>query len=264
MLEQNNIKLAEVSTNIIDQKVDVYVQDLDESKKNILNKLFNADAIRVFKGKPMVDNLSSFDKFRPLQAGVEIRTTDLEYSCTIGFLATDNNSSSTFLVTAGHCMHSTGEQWGQGSPMYELVATATRKVYSGSVDAAAMKVADITNLSPKAFAYGTSAFTTFKYSQAADADTVGDTVCSSQGRANITQCGILQTKSFSGKTEDGVAFSNLRKVNFKSISGDSGSPMWAGFTLMGVLKGNAGDDYVVYSHIANVNRLLSVTPVLGY
>ncbi|WP_217266676.1 S1 family peptidase [Paenibacillus tianmuensis] len=100
-------------------------------------------------------------------------------------------------------------------------------------------------------------FSKVSFVEQVDQETVGQTVCISAGFSDNTSCGTLESRNWSGEFKDTGYHTNLRKASYSSMKGDSGSTIWAGFTLMGVHTGSGG----IYTHVQNAINAMGIYPI---
>lgn len=246
-LALKNIMIKYIVTDIIKEKVVIAVEKTSDSVINTLGQMFNEDMISVIQDKSR-EKQDSSTYTRPVQGGLKIQSDNK--LCTAGFSARD--SSAHYIITAGHCISYTGEEWKQGGSLF---AYTNKYQESGNVDAAALKI-DPSNATAYLYAYRNLNFSKVVYVEQGGQETVGQTVCISGGNSDNTSCGTLQSKNWSGFLGTKYHYA-MREASYSSIAGDSGSPIWAGFTIMGVHTAEGG----IYTHVQNAINALGVYPV---
>jgi hypothetical protein len=267
-LTKNNIEILSTATDFPNQKINIWIKDINNQKILFLKKKYGKDAIEVFeqKDKNTGNRFSATSYYRPLMGGLEIKNNDAkkwdssqkEYvylKCSSGFSASKNGYY--YLITAGHCDNSLKilDKFSQGGLSNVFGNSSNYKKEGGSVDAMAILI-NSKDKSNKV--YGSmSPLTSYEKSVS---EYIGEPVCKSGARTGVT-CGTLKTKNYS-TYEDGIKWVNLRGTNVKANFGDSGGTVYYKNKLMGVLWGGKDGYTMIYSHVENVMYYLGVTPVL--
>lgn len=109
----NGVKITDINTNVITQKVEVGIENFDESKKKIVESLVDPNIVSVRSSAVVSDSANRETAYNPLQAGTAITNSATNGGCTLGFMAKPTNSTSKFVITAAHC-GSAGTSFSQG------------------------------------------------------------------------------------------------------------------------------------------------------
>lgn len=261
-LLKHGIEVRSVSTKFSEQKIVIGVASINDDKVVFLRDHFGDDIIvlEVEEGRDNARNT----KYRPLEGGLKIYKEDSKV-CTMAFSATAG--AKTYAITAGHCdiINNTFSQGGTSYSLTNKIGKVTKRKYGGSVDALAIELDNASWISFYLYANGQSQERKFNDLQLRTEDDEGDTVCISAGNSDATKCGILQTinQTF---TFEGTFFSSMRALNwidstYTTIGGDSGSPYFLGYTILGVHKGIFGSYNATYSQADRVVSDLSVTAI---
>ncbi|MDF2650843.1 MAG: hypothetical protein K0Q73_6648 [Paenibacillus sp.] len=245
--QSNEFKILSVNTDIKNQRIEVGIQTYNPTTSKYAQELINNEAVVVIEAQENKD-MSRSAYTRPLEGGLEIYTYN--GTCTGAFSAYD--STGYYYITAGHC-GSIGNSVGQGNA---IIGNITKRSYGAYSDAAAIAISP--NDASWYLYLNSSRASNFNSHEGYNADNVGDYVCKS-GRTTGFDCGFIQSVDYSGFW--GITyFTDIRTASFQSQPGDSGSPVFTGQTIKGVLKGTAGS-YAAYSHISWVMSNLSITPL---
>lgn len=258
-LKSKGINIVSIRTDIKNQKVIIGVDEKNKLVENNILSIYPEDMITIIKDIPGLNKMTSETYTRPIQAGLKIFENG-GGSCTAGFSAQKKSSTDLYIITAGHCPDYKGREYSQGGSSYtssNKFGEADMINYGGPVDAAAIKV-DSSNISYWLYGSGTSRYTSLKTTKKLGDETVGDFACISGGQANAISCGeVLSTNYSSG------SLYNMVEADFYAIQGDSGSPIFSGTELLGILSGGPSNYDNYYSKIGRVLNELSINAILG-
>lgn len=158
-----------------------------------------------------------------------------------------------YRLTAGHCFTGADarDEWFHGEAASRLIGPFGAEVYkdNSTFDGGYIKVLDkgdsnnLLYLQPLKNRY-------MVYVQKRGADAVGNRVCLS-GVTTDGICGFITDRNYTANVhQDGVITTllNQRKADFVAKPGDSGGPVYTGFTMKGVLSAGT-NTFSTYSHI---------------
>lgn len=253
VLAQRGLDISSVSVNIPEQKIDIGVKKKTAASRSLLldsvivsdlDLGVDGNLINIFEEDVHEVQASPSSKFRPIQAGLRITNVETGGNCTSAFSAQIGTDS--YVLTAGHCVESTGDKFSQGGERFGRVEDYN---FGGNVDAAIIKLDEGSDdATYYLFGNDKSKLNNIDEVQKTKNETVGDAVCISGATTRSVKCGTLESKNWSGylTTSDGkVYFTGLRQASYSSQSGDSGAPIFLGGTAIGIH--NAGDG--IYTHI---------------
>jgi hypothetical protein len=258
-LKNKGIDIVSIRTDIINEKVVIGVSQLNELVSNELFVLFPKEMITVIEDVPGINKMTSETYTRPIQAGLKIFENG-GGSCTAGFSAQKKASTDLYIITAGHCPDFIGSAYSQGGSSYSAsnkFGEATIIQYGGRMDAAAI-AADSSEITYWLYGDGISQYRNLKSTKTLGTETVGETACISGGNADAINCGeVLSTNYSSGSLHSMV------EADFYAINGDSGSPIFFGYELLGILSGGPSDYRNYYPKIGYILNDLSINAILG-
>jgi hypothetical protein len=249
------IEVINVSTDVVNGKIIVGVRDVNEEKREKLNKQYG-ELLDVREADIASDDADRSSTWNPMQAGAKITYSNAgsNYKCSVGFMASDGLNK--YVVTAGHCKPATSTQFYQGTTS---LGQMPYKNQSGNSDAGLIGggPSNVTYQGGKIYLTST---TTGQYNmtQNASEDVVGEAVCMSGASSNTNPvtCGTILNKNYSA-TISGFSFTKLRTASYTSNGGDSGGIVYNGSKLKGVDKGHTGSGDAIYSHMQYVLSDLS-------
>lgn len=260
-LVEKGIELSSVSVNIPEQKIDIGVAKkkdvvksllLDTDSASDLDLDIDSNLINIFDEDVSEPQASVSDYFRPIQAGLRIDDMDAGGSCTSAFSA--QIGTKFYILTAGHCVESGTDRWGQGGSRF---GRSTDSTAGGNVDAAIIKLDDGSD-DATYYLFGNSKSKLYAIDevQRTRDETVGDAVCISGAKTQVVKCGTLSTKNWSGNSGS-FYFSGMRKATYQSAKGDSGAPIFLGGTAIGIHSSSGG----IYSHITRVVNYFDIDDI---
>lgn len=245
--KNSNISIDLIVTNVITEKVEIYVSPFNDNVVTALNAIYGGDMLDISESTGNHDD-SRTATHDPLQGGIEIYSYDANSTCSTAFNATQGNAK--YVVTAGHC-GSVGNAFYQGSNSIGLMA----KKYQGDETDAALIGTNV-NLGYSSKVYtGSSYGGTLTSWQDSSDDVVGESVCVSGYKTGVS-CGTIQSRSASG-TVGGISYSNLRSASYTSEGGDSGGTVYYNGVLKGVHKGTLTNNNRVYTQVEWALKRLS-------
>lgn len=267
LLREKGINIISTSLNIIDQVVEIGLKVVDQQSIDSIEELigYNKEMVTYKVDTPPQPAVSSRDYYRPIRAGMYIFRSG-GGSCSTGWAM--NYGSDYYVLTAGHCIGYIGQAWSQGGYSYNssnLFAYSNKYQNGGNVDAAALKV-DPSVVSSGVLGYNTIDFVKLKYAEwYTTDDVVGDTACIAAGNSDTTSCGTITTRNFNTTDSTGVYRSNFRQATYTSQGGDSGSLIWAGYTIMGLHSlTNSVTGASSYSHSSYIIGYVDGSPILDW
>lgn len=275
--------VASISSSFKDQSVIVgYTEDESEAKDSI-EKGLNKKSIRKMTIDESLIKFEQTEKIEPKidRAQIKVRpvpgAAQMNYSgsgfCTNGFSAKDSNSSTYFLVSAGHCADNTGQQVLQSYNKDNLIGTVHKKIFywGSSVDVSLVKVkSDLTThniLTTSGNNYDEAGYQIIG-EQINDWEGMG--VCTSLGQSDTQMCGFVQ-----GTNESvyalGSHLKNQKKVSLKVVNGDSGSPVGVPDSkntkklyLYGIVSAARSNESVTYlTYIGNIKAETGIKVITG-
>jgi streptogrisin C len=186
----------------------------------------------------------------PFHGGVEIYGPT---TCTSGFAATGNALGNSFVMTAGHCLSHPGAWWAQTSNGYQN-ELGTQEGYfygGGNGDGGVIRVQNsnwwvkewgwrghVVIWGPPSNPAAVQNASNPIYGSASSY--VGEYVCHS-GRSSGSSCGTVTQLNFKTTYGDGTRVEHMTRVNGACAEpGDSGGPVYAGNTALGVWSGGQG------------------------
>jgi streptogrisin B len=196
----------------------------------------------------------------PISGGAFMTTT--RNSCTAG-LPVRTRSGQWYVVTAGHCIsEAAGARWNQSGL---ALGTGTRWEYggkgtegaSGTTDIGLIKITAnvrIWDARSRVMVIGPRGASIVKIVSAHDAK-AGEKVCVTAGRTGVSRCGTVVSTSTTLKyASPGLAartITNLALVKGICVNpGDSGSPVYAGRTAVGITVAKSGSGcYMWYTKL---------------
>jgi hypothetical protein len=258
-IEKAGIKLVSVRTLLPEQKVAIGIENLNVDAIATLNKMFDKNMIVIKQEVPSFQMTSSKSNYGSVPGGLSINKGG-SYECTAGFSA--QGGSTTYIVTAGHCISTIGETWYQGG---RSIGTSAAKSSSSYADAGLIQVSP-DKLSHYIYANNNPTFMTITSTTPLGGETVGDTVCVSGGTTDNSSCGTVTNTNFSGDVNGNGYYSGQTEANYFAKGGDSGGPTFFAYQLMGVhVATNLNNSYDnLYSKAARVLSNLGVTAITGY
>ncbi|GEM_PF-4243671 len=254
VLASQGIVIDTIVTDVINEKVDVYINSLDTSNTlRTMNMIMSKYDTAMVNIKPssignIDDNRAS--TYSTLEAGLRITNNSDSSICTLGFTAQWGNAK--YIITAAHCgSQSNGFNQGTNS-----IGTMIKRHYDGRVDAAVIGINSKLTYSNYVYT-SVSQGSTFTSWQSYNDDIVGENVCIS-GITSSYNCGNLTSRSVSGQWGNpSVSFTGLRSADYVAAGGDSGGPTFYNKKLKGIHKGRTAANVPVYSHVQWVIELLS-------
>ncbi|WPK13514.1 S1 family peptidase [Lysinibacillus louembei] len=249
-----NLDFDSTRVDVVNEKIIIGIVEYSTIKEEELLKIFNNYPIEV-------EQIESPRNFRGPYGG-ELIVTSRGNTCSTGYYAT--SGSNYYLVTAGHCSilydKVTTKQTTYYTDVYKYGTTTLGQVssirHTGYVDALTIKVpSSMVNSN----IYLNGAVRKMTSSQARNADIVGQAVCKT-GKTTFVTCGTLISKNTSYEVW-GNQFIGMRSTNLHAEHGDSGGTVYNNFQYLGIIKGTHGG-YVTYTHIAEINRELSLSTYL--
>ncbi|QDS33743.1 hypothetical protein [Brevibacillus brevis] len=282
-IDKSEENIVNISSSFKDQSVIVgYTEDESEAKDSV-EKSLSKKSIRKMdldeslikfeqteKIEPKIDRAQI--KVRPVPGAAQMNFSGSGF-CTNGFSAKDSNSSTYFLVSAGHCAESTGQQVFQSYDKDNLIGTVHTKIFhwGSSVDVSLVKVkSGLTThniLTSSGSKYDESGYQIIG-EQISDWEGMG--VCTSLGQSDTQMCGFVQ-----GTNESVYAFGghlkNQKKVGLKVVNGDSGSPVGAPDSkntkklyLYGIVSAAKSNESVAYlTYIGNIKAETGIKTITG-
>ncbi|MGG1391051.1 S1 family peptidase [Brevibacillus brevis] len=269
-LEKRGLPIVSVNVDLPTQKINIGVKEKPSAKKaakllmaEIDEKAardemgFDADIFNIKEEEVRKAQARPDDKFRPIQAGLEIKNDTENRTCTSAFSAQKNNNF--YVITAGHCTDNVGDRFEQGGARFGRTADFN---FGGSVDAA---IIELTKGSDDAtyylFGNHKSNYSTITEVQRTRDETIGDTVCISGSQMGKVKCGTLESTNWRGSivSPNGETqyFTNMRQATYSEISGDSGGPIFYGGTAIGVHSADTG----VYTHISKIEDYFNLDAI---
>ncbi|MGG1659499.1 S1 family peptidase [Brevibacillus sp. NRS-1366] len=260
-LAEKGLDLSSVSVNIPEQKIDIGVAKkkdvarsllLDTDSVSDLDLDIDSNLVNIFEEDVREAQASVSDKFRPIQAGLRIDDMDDGGYCTSAFSA--QIGTKFYVLTAGHCIGTNTDRWSQGGSRF---GRSTDYNFGGNVDAAIIKLDDGSD-DATYYLFGNSKSKLYAIDevQKTKNETVGDAVCISGAKTQVVKCGTLQTKNWSGYS-DQTYLSGMRQASYESAKGDSGAPIFLGGTAIGVHSSSGG----IYSHITRVINYFDIDDI---
>lgn len=241
---ETGVTINKTATNIINEKVDVYITPYSNDSIDKLNRKFPLEMVTYHAAEKTQLEASRSDKIRPLQGGIQIVNNDVttnKYS-TAGFIA-HNSSGNYYLVTTGHS-GSVNDSFSQGGSFIGLMAGSN---VSGTNDSGIISIPS--SLASKKVYGNTSGDITLTSAQASNSDNVGDRVCIS-GAVSGYNCGVITNVDVYDNIA-GYVMNHVRAATYTSATGDSGSVIFDGSVLKGVHFGSSGSTRY-FSHVSAV------------
>lgn len=207
-----------------------------------------------------------WDHCNPLRGGTTLHYLDAPQTyadCTLGFNAT--SAGTQYVLTAGHCQTNTGNPWAHSGA---TIGQIDRRSNGGNTDSARIPVHSQWG--------NTSRWVIHDGSQLAQAYQIqgvfrGNTnltsnsaVCISGANSAGTGCIRVLNGNFSKRiSSDGMFrdYHNLIRHEHCVQIGDSGGPVYAGYTAYGLLKGREtpGSCFTVSTYVRHAESALTVT-----
>jgi len=214
-----------------------------------------------------VDNCSQYAGGIHIYTWINPTTTG---NCTSGFIGrrtTNPASNELYYITAGHCLAQTtgiGAAWQQNMPGEATIGTASNyQFYSGmSADVGVIKLANGT-ATPKNLMFAAPSGPTrlILASQSNANQQVGNIVCRSGYRSNNSVCGTITLRDFS-IVVSGYTFNHQWRGSVGAIEGDSGGPVYAGYTAYGI-ESTANSSAFNYGTIDYISSSFGYRPCYG-
>ena len=194
----------------------------------------------------------------PLKAGLRITFTG--WACTSGFLARDRANAKFYLVTAGHCLVSSGlpARWSHGA----VEVGRGVKAFFGDAHATDAGTIDVSDVGPRnlVFASGPFDLRAIEAVRAERSQVIGTGVCRSGG-AGGWRCGTI-SRADVDVTIRGHVVRHTWWTDFPSAEGDSGAPVFdKDGALAGIIVATTASESV-YLSAAAVSAALGVVPCL--
>ena len=252
--------------------VEVDIMELDEEKEKMFQKLFGKyDCVKLQNVEGKMKDCASYKPGRAIYVITEKKGTNIKYTYgSMGYRAYRNTASGERkygFVTCGHDFKDSvdGKVY-TSNVLNEVIGKVGKTQYSGSVDAAFVRLADGNTVSNKT-----------EYCDAKGKDTSnGDTIASftymlsvakgatvyKVGAASFkTSAKVLNTKYT--YTVDGVKFTNLTKTEDFCSPGDSGGLVYTYYDSQyqpcGIVKGK-GSGYTVYVKASEIGSAINAYP----
>ncbi|ATF14571.1 hypothetical protein A616_22090 [Brevibacillus brevis X23] len=269
-LKKKGLDIVSVNVDLPTQKINIGVKEKPSEKKaakllmaEIDEKAalaeigFDADIFIIKKEEPRKAQAQPSNKFRPIQAGLRIKNTTEDRSCTSAFSVQKDNDF--YVLTAGHCTENVGDIFEQGGTRFGKTADFN---FGGSVDAALI---ELTKGSDDAtyYVFGNykSEYNTITEVQRTRDETIGDTVCISGSQMKRVKCGTLKSTNWRGNIEspngETQYFTNMRQASYSEVQGDSGGPIFYGGTAIGVHSADTG----VFTHISEIEDYFNIDSI---
>jgi hypothetical protein len=210
----------------------------------------------------------------PLRAGMRITHADQE--CTAGFLVQSRVDSTTYLLTAGHCVvGGYTDEWsadfanGQG----HVIGKVHNFRFDTSGDMAILRINNPTGWNPQPWVYVTaSSSTTKSFSTTEDPDyliindgwsapLLHQRVCKT-GAFGGTSCGNVEEIG-AARTYDGVTVKGLARASYCRTGGDSGGPVFVGHVAYGIHVAGEGACMGYYQGIHGIEKAMNVHVLHG-
>lgn len=267
---EKGLDIVSVNVDLPTQKINIGVKEKSSAKKaaklllaevdeeNVLAEMgLNVDIFNIKEEEVRKAQAQPSDKFRPIQAGLRIKNTTEDRSCTSAFSV--QKDSDFYVLTAGHCTENVGDRFEQGGARFGKTADFN---FGGSVDAALI---ELTKGSDDAtyYVFGNykSEYNSITEVQRTRDETIGDTVCISGSQMKRVKCGTLESTNWRGNIEspngDIQYFTNMRQASYSEVQGDSGGPIFYGGTAIGVHSADTG----VYTHISEIEDYFNIDSI---
>lgn len=145
-LEKRGLPIVSVNVDLPTQKINIGVKEKPSAKKaakllmaEIDEKAardemgFDADIFNIKEEEVRKAQARPDDKFRPIQAGLEIKNDTENRTCTSAFSAQKNNNF--YVITAGHCTDNVGDRFEQGGARFVCISGSQMgKVKCGTLE----------------------------------------------------------------------------------------------------------------------------------
>lgn len=209
----------------------------------------------------------------PLRGGVQILPKNNEgyFYCTAGFKAIDRATGARYLLTAGHCVAPHAAE-----PWFARYGDTEKWVQIGNPGPYTYPVRDWGEINATGSFWDTAEWPTEVVLWGAEeersinyegASYIGEAVCHSGVKSGYS-CGTVSKMNLTVTYKSGATIENMTEVegpNYCSLGGDSGGPVIAGNTAVGIQSGGPAeattcpDGYGLYQEITEATDAMNVT-----
>jgi streptogramin lyase len=228
------------------------------------------EKIERFESTPYACWVNEASCDRPARGGVFIEPSGVlagQATCTAGFKAVGNQFSNRFMLTAGHCYAQSADwrAW-DSTGAYHYLGNISAGAFPGE-DYAAIRVNGFgkwweegpegTNWKSVVVYWGGNQNLPINYE---GSSYLGQSVCMS-GWTSKSSCGTVSRVDFTNTYDDGSTVHHLTEASgVLANHGDSGGPIWAGETALGLVSGGPADpSRVYYTEVTRATEAMGVT-----
>jgi hypothetical protein len=232
-----NISLAGIDPRV--NAVVVGITGLSDEDVAIVGSRFSGPIVFRDEAAHVADSCISRSNCPPLKGGIKITSVGFGW-CTSGWIVKLDGTSSYRVLTAGHCIDLGGDlnhDWTHNGVVFGQSKVETW--YNHSTADGGLISVSVAGQGPRNLFYASSATDIRQVTEYEVFQNVGDTVCRGGAKTEY-RCGDIRLVDVN-RNVDGNVIEHSNEVSFDASPGDSGAPMFAGPSALGIHTDSTDD-----------------------